>query len=82
MSFLTFGNADIRFTEQELVWRTYSAAEILPTTQKIEIINKKDFATAAFNKDDETFMVHMAAFSMGSNVHPSRQSVKGGPSRG
>ena len=32
MPFLTFSNANIRFAEQELVWRTYIAAEVLPTT--------------------------------------------------
>ena len=26
------------------------------------------------NEDDETFVVHMAALSVGSNVHPSRQA--------
>ena len=32
------------------------------------------FATVVFNKDNETFMVHMAAFSVDSNVHSSRQA--------
>ena len=73
MPFLTLGNADIRFAERELVWRTYSAAEALPTTRRVEIIDK-EFATAALNEDDETFVVHMAALSVGSTVHPSRQA--------
>ena len=30
MLFLTFGSADLRFAEEELVWRTYTAAETLP----------------------------------------------------
>ena len=63
MPFLTLSKADIRFMEQELVWRTYTAAEALPTTRKVEIINKKKFAAAALNVDDKTFMVYIAALA-------------------
>ena len=72
MLFLTFSNINIWFAEQELVWRTYSAAKILLTTRKVEIIGKKEFAAAALNKEDETFVVHMAALCvMHSSVYPS-----------
>ena len=72
MLFLTFSNADIRFVEQKLVWRNYSAVEALPTTQRAKIINKKEFTTAALNKEDKTFVVHMATVSVvDSSVHPS-----------
>ena len=71
MCFLTLGNANIRFAERELIWRTYSAVEALSIIRRVEIINKKEFATTALNKDNKTFVVHMAAFSIGSNVHPS-----------
>ena len=75
MLFLTFSNANIWFAERELVWRTYSTAEALPTTQRVEIIGKKEFAAAALNKEDETFVVHMAALNVvDSSVHPSRQA--------
>ena len=74
MLFLTLSNVDIRFAKKELVWRTYSAEEALPTTRRGEIIDKKEFAATALNKEDETFVVYMAALSMGSNVHPSRQA--------
>ena len=47
MPFLTFSNANIRFAEKKLVWRTYSAAEALPTTQRGEMIDKKEFVAAA-----------------------------------
>ena len=59
--FLTLGKVDIRFTEQELVWRTYTAAEALPTTKRVEIIDKREFAAAALNADNETFLVYVAA---------------------
>ena len=61
MSFLIFSKADIRFTEQKLVWRTYTVAEDLQTIKRVEIIDKKNFAAAALNANNETFMVHVAA---------------------
>lgn len=51
MPFLTLSNADIQFAERELAWRTYTAAEALPTTRRVEIIDK-EFAAAALNEDD------------------------------
>ena len=39
------------------------AAEALPTTRRVEIINKKEFAVTALNKDDEIFVVHIAALA-------------------
>ena len=73
MLFLTFSKADIRFAEQELVWRTYTAAEALPTTKRVEIIDKREFAAAALNVNDETFMVHIVALAEPTTmpIHPS-----------
>lgn len=73
MPFLNFSNVDIRFAKKKLVWRTYNAIKALPTIQKGEIIDKKEFAAAALNKLDETIVVYMATFSLDSNVHPSQQ---------
>ena len=76
MPFLTLSKADVRFVERELVWRTYTAAEALPTTRRVEIINKREFAAAALNADDETFVVHVAALAEPTTmpIHPSRQA--------
>ena len=76
MPFLTVSSANLRFAEKELVWRAYSAVEALPTTQRVEIIGKKEFATVALDEEDETFVVHMAATSVraASNVYPSQQA--------
>ena len=63
MSFLTLSKANIWFKERELVWRTYMAAEVLPMTRRVEIIDKKEFATTALNADNETFVVHVAALA-------------------
>ena len=39
------------------------AAKALPITRKVEIINKKEFATAVSNVENETFMVYIAALA-------------------
>ena len=76
MPFLTLSKADVRFAERELVGRTYTAAKALPTTRRVEIINKREFAAAALNTDDETFVVHVAALAEPTTmlIHPSRQA--------
>ena len=73
MLFLTFGTANTWFVEWKIVWKTYSTAKALSITQKVEIINKKEFATATLNENNEIFVVHMAALSVVDlNVHPSQ----------
>ena len=74
MPFLTLSKADVRFAERELVWRTYTAAEALPTTRRVEIIDKREFAAAALNADNETFVVHVAALTELTTIpiYPSR----------
>ena len=75
MPFLTFSNADIQFAAKELTWRSYTAAEALPTTKRVELIDKKEFAKAALDEESETFVVHVAALEAplaGMAIHPSR----------
>ena len=52
------------------------ATETLPTTRRVEIIDKKEFAAAALNADDETFVVHVAALAEPTTmpIHPSCQA--------
>ena len=61
ISFPTLSKADIRFAERKLVWRTYTAAEALLITRRVEIIDKREFAVAALNADNETFLVYVTA---------------------
>ena len=76
MLFLTFSKANIRFAERELVWRTYTAAEALLTTKRVEIINKREFAIAVLNADDEIIVVYVAALAEPTimPIHSSRQA--------
>lgn len=66
LPFLTLGSVEIRLAEKELVWR-YTAAEAIPTTRYVRIIDKKEILAAALNENDETFMAHIAAI-----VKPNR----------
>lgn len=45
---LTPGSASLGCAVRELFWRSSTAAEAMPTTWKVEINNKKEFAAAAF----------------------------------
>ena len=76
MPFLTLSSVDIRFPERELAWRTYTAAEALPTTRRVEIIDKEEFAETVLGGDDEAYVVHVMAVSKPSSmpIHASRQA--------
>lgn len=64
MLFLTFLDADKQFEEKKLEWRSYTIAEVLPTIKKIELINKREFATVTLNKNAKTFVVHIVILSV------------------
>ena len=51
MFFLTFSNAIIYFAEKELIWKFYAIKKALLTTQRIELIDKKNFARAVLDKN-------------------------------
>ena len=72
--FLTLSNADVQFVEKELTWRSYTTAEALPTTKRVEFINKKEFAKAALDENSETFVVHVASLNLAlaPGIHPDR----------
>ena len=73
MPFLNLSKADIRFAERKLVWRTYMAIEALPTTRRVEIIEKREFAVVALNIDNKTLVVHIMALAKPTimPIHPS-----------
>ena len=55
----------------------YDSIEALPTTRYVELMGKKEFATAALDPKHETFVVHVASLSSipltNAEVHPSRR---------
>lgn len=77
MLFLSFSNADVEFAKLgKLIWRSYTAAETLPTTSQVELNNKKEFAKTALDKNSKTFIVHIATLvateTDGMKVHLSQ----------
>ena len=61
MLFLTLSNINIWLAKKELEQKGYSTTEALSTTQRVELINKKEFAIAALDENVETFIVYVAA---------------------
>lgn len=57
--FLIFNNANILFTEQELIRRLYTLAKALLTTKQVQIIGQKEFGAAVLDLDKETFVDHV-----------------------
>ncbi len=76
MPFLIMSNADINFQAQDLQWRSYTTGKVFPTTRRVELIGKKEFAAAALDLEHIAFVVHVAARSVdsGDEVHPSRRA--------
>ena len=74
MPFLTLSNADVQFVEKELTWRSYTTAEALPTTKRVELIDKKEFAKAALDENSETFVVYVASLSLVPGIHLDRKT--------
>ena len=77
MFFLTLSGADVDFLDRELRWKTYTIQEALPTTKRVELVGKKEFATAALDPEHETYVVHVGSVSSVAlpsssllNVHP------------
>ena len=77
MPFLTLSGADVNFAGRKLRWKTYTTEEVLPTTRRVELVGKKEFAAAALDPEYETYVVHVTSLSStplaSSNVHPSRR---------
>ena len=69
MPFLTPKNADVQFVKKKLTWRSYTNAKALPTTKRIELINKKEFTKTALDGKSETFVVHVTSFNVTLGIH-------------
>ena len=63
MSFFTLSGTNVDFLDWELWWKTYTTKKAFPTTRRIELVGKKEFATAALNSEHETFIVHVVLLS-------------------
>ena len=64
MPYLTFSNADIKFAEKKLTWKSYITAKALSTTKQVELIDKKEFTKVAFEENIEALVVYMTFLSL------------------
>ena len=78
MLFLTLNSANIDFLDWELWWKTYTTKGTLPTTRRIELVDKKEFAATALNLESGIFIVHITSLS--SNALPSSSPLNVYPS--
>ena len=72
--FLTLSDADIDFLKRKLWWRFYIIKEAFLTTKQVELVGKKEFASAVHDLGHESFVVHIAfleSLSQESDIHPS-----------
>ncbi len=73
MLFLALSNANFQLGAKELTWRTYIVAKTLPTTSRVELIDKREFAKVALDENLETFVVHVSALNVAEPmIYPSR----------
>lgn len=62
LPFTAFNNADIEFTKLgKLTWRFYITVKALPTTSRVEFIDKSAFAKVTLDKNLEPFVIHVSA---------------------
>lgn len=76
MIILSFSKADVKFAEwKNLTSRYYTIADALPTTSRVELINKIEFAKLALNENSKTFIVYVVVLEAtelaGMLIHPS-----------
>ena len=83
MLFLILSGADVDFLDRELRWRTYTTKEAFLTTKRVELVGKKEFAAAALDPENETYVVHIGSVNSDAslsssplelNIHPTRRS--------
>lgn len=55
ISFFFFNNGNFQLNIRELNWSSYIIAEVLSTTTKVELINKKKFAKAILDRKFRSF---------------------------
>lgn len=73
MPFFELADPDIRFASREFAWRSYTTADALATTERVEIVDVRDFSRDALDPDLGSYVVHAAALA-NVGMHPDRQA--------
>ena len=74
MFFLTFSNVDVQFAKKELIWRTYTTKEVLPTTRQVELIDQKKFAKPVLDKNIGAFMMEISSLRSRMTIYPAKKA--------
>ncbi len=76
MLFLTISNTNVDFQARDLQSRSHTTKDVIPTTRRVKLIGKKEFAAATLDPEYEAFVVHVGALSIYSSdeVHPLRRA--------
>lgn len=69
MLFLALSNADFQFGAENFTWRIYTIAEALPTINRVELIDKKEFAKVALDKSSESFVIYVEALKAKMSIY-------------
>lgn len=69
MLFLFFNNTDFQFNLEKLIQRFHTVVEVLPITNRVEFIDKKEFTKAALDENFKTFVIHITTLKAIS-IHP------------
>ncbi len=73
MPFLSLSNVDVKFAGLgNLIWRLYTTADVLPTTSRVELIDKREFAKMALDQNCKTFVVHVATLEATRSIFPKK----------
>ena len=57
---LKINNANISFSEETLIWKTYTTNEILSITWWIQIVDLEEFIIAALDVGNKMFVMYVA----------------------
>ena len=74
--FLIFSNVEVEFSGKKLIWRLYTSAKALPTTRRVELIDKKEIAKTALEENIDAFVAHVTSLSLRSkiSIHLTREA--------
>ena len=74
MAFLALSKVEINFAEREFNWKTYTLEKALPTTKRVQMIDRKEFTAAALALEEKVFVVHVAYLGAKMAMHPARKA--------
>ncbi len=69
-------NININFQARNLQWRSYITKDILPTTKRVELIEKIEFIAIALNPEHKAFVVQVVALNISFDISDEMHSLR------